>query len=130
MGIKFTLHPDHSCTDVYCDACGKKIEKESHGVVLFYLPYPAPTSGDYWICHKTEKCRKKIEKDHKKPGNFMGNQSLGMFFKDIMMGFKDLKVSGHSDQGLKNCIIVEKGNEAYDDIFEDFNGRGCNLSWW
>ena len=46
------------------------------------------------------------------------------------MGFKDLKVSGHSDQGLKNCIIVEKGNEEYDDVFDDFKGRESNLSWW
>jgi hypothetical protein len=53
-----------------------------------------------------------------------------MFFKDIIMGFKDLKVSGHSDQGLKNCIIVEKNNNAYGDVFENFKGRGCNLSWW
>ena len=126
MGIKYTLHPDRSCTDVYCDGCGKRIEREIHGIVLFNLPYPAPTSDEYWICHKREKCWRKIKKVHNPPGS----QELGTFFKDILMGFKDLKVSGHSDQGLKNCIIVEKGNREYDNIFDEFKGRGCNLSWW
>ena len=70
--------------------------------------------------------REKIKKVH----NPSGSQELGMFIKDLIMGFKDLKVSGHSDQGLKNCIIVRKGDKFYDDVFEDFKGRGCNLSWW
>ena len=126
MGIKFTLHSDRSCTVVYCDACGRRIEKVSHGAVLFNLHYPAPTSDEYWICHKRKKCWRKIRKVH----NPSGSRELGMFLKDIIMGFEDLNVSGHSDQGLKNCIIVEKGNEAYIDVFEDFKGRSCNLSWY
>ena len=126
MGIKFTLHPDYSCTDVYCDACDKRIEKESHGIVLFNLPYPAPTSDEYWICHKRKRCLEKAEREY----GPSGNRELGMFFKDIIMGFKDLEVSGHSDQGLKNCIIVEKGNREYDHIFAEFKGRCCNLSWF
>ena len=101
MGIKFTLHPDRSCTDVYCDACGKRIEREDNGIVLFSLHYSAPISDEYWLCHKTKKCRAKIRQVHKPSGS----RELGEFFKDIIMGFKDLRVSGHSDQGhLHPCL--------------------------
>jgi len=99
--------PGKTIFNLYCDVCGNRIKRMSDGIVQFE-DFKNGTTDKVWICHM-KKCSEHIENKY----GISNWWHLDWLFKDLLLSFNDIKVSGsNTTDGFSLETIISINREV------------------